>query len=269
LPTRDLLLFNLGARMFKTKVLPTIAAGMMLLCLANSAVADVVLYSQPPLVYPPGQFPPGAELVWSSMPFPASPGFAGGTSLAYDNFRVSTPSQINSVTWEGGYFGPPTQVPITNFALTFYTDAGGKPGTALATASIPFASANQTNLHNETGVNGANILVADYSANLPNSFLANSNTPYWLSIQANIPGYGANQATQWGWHIGQGGDGVSIQDFLGAPPNAAGIVRPTDQAFSLVGIANVIPEPTSLAVWGVMGLAGLGYCRHRRKAQTV
>ncbi len=251
--------------MSMTKTLRAIGVGLLLLGLANSAAADVVLYVQSPLVYPPGQFPAGHDLVWSSMPFPPSPGFAGGTSLAYDSFRLSSPSLINTVTWEGGYFGPPTQVPITNFTLTFYNDAGGKPGTALATSVIPFANANQTNLHNEIGSTGANVLVADYSANLPTSFLANDNTPYWLSIQANIPGYGANQPTQWGWHIGQGGDGTSIQDFVGAPPNQLGIVRPNDLAFSLIGVANVIPEPTSLAAWATIGLAGLAYGWRRRK----
>jgi len=258
--------------MFTMKLLRTIGAGMLLLGLANPAVADVVLYSQPPLVYPPGQFPPGHDLIWSSMPFPASPGFSGGTSLAYDSFRVSSPSLVNSVTWEGGYFGPGTQVPITNFALTFYSDAGGKPGAALVAESVPFLSSNQMNLHNETGADGRQTLVADYSANLPTPFLANTNTPYWLSIQANIPGYGANQPGQWGWHIGQGGDGTSIQDFLGnfvGSPNQAGIVRPNDLAFQLIGQANAIPEPTSLAVWATIGLAGLGYCRHRHKLKTA
>jgi hypothetical protein len=253
--------------------LRTIGAAVLLLCLAHPAAADVVLYSQPPLVYPPGQFPAGHDLVWSSMPFPASPGFGGGTSLTYDNFRLPTTSVVNSVTWEGGYFlttGTASQVPITNFTLTFYNDAGGKPGAALATESVPFASANQTNVHNETGAVGEPVIVADYSANLPSQFQANANTPYWLSIQANIPGYGANQPTQWGWHIGQGGDGIAIQDFIGAPPNALGIVRPNDQAFSLVGLPNtVIPEPASLAVWATMSLAGLGYCRHRRKLKAA
>jgi len=204
-----------------TKTLRAIGVGLLLLGLANSAAADVVLYVQSPLVYPPGQFPAGHDLVWSSMPFPPSPGFAGGTSLAYDSFRLSSPSLINTVTWEGGYFGPPTQVPITNFTLTFYNDAGGKPGTALATSVIPFANANQTNLHNEIGSTGANVLVADYSANLPTSFLANDNTPYWLSIQANIPGYGANQ---------RNGAGTSDKAATGPPSRTSWALHRTNWA---------------------------------------
>jgi hypothetical protein len=249
--------------MSMTKALRTICAAVVLLGLATPVSADVVLYSQSPVA------PAGTVLVWSSMPFPASAGFAGGNSLAYDNFRLSSPSLINSVTWQGGYFGPATQVPITSFSVTFYSDAGGKPGAALGpTETIPFGSANQSNVHTETSSQGP-VLVADYSANLPTSQLANENTNYWLSVAANIPGYGAGQPTQWGWHIGQGGDGTSIQDFLGVPPNQAGIVRPNDLAFSLVGVANVVPEPTSLAAWATIGLAGLVYSRHRRKLKAA
>jgi len=186
-----------------------------------------------------------------------------GNSLASDNFRLSSPSLINTVTWEGGYFGPGTQVPISNFNITFYSDAGGKPGAQIGpTETIPFANANQSNLHNETGSDGRSVLVGDYSANLPTSFLANANTPYWLSIAANIPGYSNTQTTQFGIHIGQGGDGTSFQEFLGNT-----FVRPNDLAFSLIGVANVIPEPTSLAAWAVMGCGGLVYCRHRRKGK--
>jgi hypothetical protein len=246
--------------MSMTKLLRTIGTVVLLVCLANPATADVVLYSQSPLVYPPGGFPPGHDLVWSSMPLPPF-----GNSLAFDSFRLSSPSQINTVTWEGGYFGPGTQVPISNFSLAFYTDAGGTPGAQIGpTEIIPFANANESNLRTQTGSDGRPVLVADYSANLPNSFLAASDTPYWLSIAANIPGYSVGQPTQFGIHIGQGGDGTSFQEFLGG-----NFVRPNDLAFSHIGVNNVIPEPTSLAAWAVMGLSGLVYCRHRRKVKAV
>jgi hypothetical protein len=158
-----------------------------------------------------------------------------GAYTTFDNFQLTNSAAINTVTWQGTYFGPGTAVPITDFMITFYTDAGHMPGSQLGLSLvIPFASAHETNLHNEIGFTGATVLVADYTATLPTPFMANANTTYWMSIVADIPGFGASQQTQWGWHIGSGPDSTAVQDAptVGSLPGGR-LVRSPGVAFTL------------------------------------
>ncbi len=196
----------------------------------NGTLSDVVLFNQAPITQPP--VVSNLSIANTSM---VTPPF--GTYTNYDKFTVTSSAAINFVTWEGAYFGPGTTVPISEFHIAFYIDAGNMPGAQIGTTEvIPFANAHETNLHNEVGFTGATVLVADYSATLPTPFFVQANTPYWMSIVAVIPNWGSSQPTQWGWHIGTGTDKTSVQDAptVGALPGGRLVKTNGDVAFSLV-----------------------------------
>jgi hypothetical protein len=196
----------------------------------KGSISNVVLAQQAPITQPP--VVSGLSIVNTSM---VAPPF--GTYTNFDNFTVSSSAAINFVTWQGSYFGPGTHVPITEFDIAFYIDAGNQPGAQIGDREvIPFASANETNLHTEVGFTGASVLTADYSANLPTPFFVQTNTTYWMSIVAVVPGWGSSQPTQWGWHIGTGPDGTSVQDSptVGSLPGGRIVKKNGDTAFSLV-----------------------------------
>jgi hypothetical protein len=205
---------------------------------------------------------PGVVPNWASQ---NDVGGFGNFATAYDNFRLGTTSTVNTVTWQGGYFNTATQNPISAFTLTFYSDNGGQPGTPLSSQRIP-GNANETFVGFEQGTIPGGNLNFNYSTDLLTPFVADANTQYWLSIVPDL------NNVQWGWHTGTGGDSIFFQDFFGVrEKNPDGMS--TDLAFSLIGTPNVvgglvIPEPASLAVWGALGLAGLGYGWRRRKAQA-
>jgi hypothetical protein len=234
-----------------------LAASALLLGLAAPAPADVVLFTQP------SDFPVSGRVgAWASQFDTGTPSL-GNFATAYDNFSVmGTGSfQVNSLTWQGGYFAPPTQGPITQFTLQFWSDAGGKPGSVLATETIP-GNANETFVGTEpaSGALGPD-LVFNYSTNLPTPFVGTAGTQYWLSIVPDLD-FSSSNFGQWGWHTATGGDGTSLQDFFGTR-----FTNPNDLAFTLIGLSPAqIPEPTSMLVWGALGVAGLvGYRARKRK----
>jgi MYXO-CTERM domain-containing protein len=234
-----------------------------LACAAGPARADII-YTQP------SDFPVSGRVgVYASQNDTAVGGF-GNFATAYDNFRLSSAASITGVNWQGGYFGPPIQGPITAFTLTFWSDNSGQPGTPLLSEKIP-SNANETFVGTEpsTGAGGQD-LVFNYSTNLPTAFDALANTNYWLSIVPDLvfdqnpnPAFG-----QWGWHTGIGGDGTSMQDFFNFGTGGFDrFTNPNDLAFTLTGTVTpaAVPEPASLAVWGLLGLGALGYYRLRRR----
>src|SRR5579863_7235827 len=168
-------------------------------------------------------------------------GGLGNFATSYDNFTLGTSATVTSVDWVGSYANPPTQGSITAFTLTFYSDdnsvAGGQPGAALETVSIP-GNANETS----ASTDNAGDPVFTYSADISSSpLLAAAGTQYWLSIVPDMA-----LPPQWGWETGTGGDGIAYQDFLGGRSQLS-----NDLAFTLNGTpaGAPVPEPGSLTLF--------------------
>jgi hypothetical protein len=168
----------------------------------------------------------------------------GNFATTYDNFTLSANYNIDEFQWVGGYFNPPVQGAITAFTLTFYADAGGQPGGAIATYSGP-GTFGETFVGNDAF--GDPMFLYDGLLGAP--FAASANTQYWVSI---VPDLGF--PPQWGWGTSVDGDLLSYQDFFGGRTALA-----TDMAFALNGTQQTsTPEPASLVLLGtgLIGLAG-------------
>ena len=182
----------------------------------------------------------GSGQLYASQNDTNSGGF-GNFATVYDNFTLSTATEVWGVQWTGGYFNG-TIAPIAGFTLQFYSDSGGVPGASIYSTYIP-GTAGETDI----GLYGAYELY-NYSAGLGTPFDAAGGTQYWLSI---VPDIGF--PPQWGWTSGTGGDGASYQVFFGA-----GSVLAADMAFSLS-----TPEPFTFGLIGI-GLAGIALVKVRR-----
>lgn len=158
----------------------------------------------------------------------------------YDNFKLSISQTIKQAYWEGAYFNPPQQGPITGWTISFYADVAGQPGNLLYSTHIA-GTANETFDGNFGG-----FPTYTYSAVL--DFSAAADFTYWLSVYPDL-GF----PPQWGWSSGTGGDGISYQDFFGTRSQLA-----ADMAFALAPHEGAVPEPGTLIMLGtgVLGLSG-------------
>jgi hypothetical protein len=160
----------------------------------------------------------------------------------YDNFTLGSDSTVDSIHWEGEYFNPPNQGPISAWTVQFFSDNGGQPGSLLSSTNVP-GTANETFDGTFGGFPAYTYSVTGLG------FAATGGTQYWVSV---VPDLGF--PPQWGWSSGTGGDGISYQDFFGTRSQLA-----ADMAFALDGGGGGVPEPGTLVMLGtgVLGVAGM------------
>jgi hypothetical protein len=60
----------------------------------------------------------------------------GNYATVYDNFTLTTDSNIDTVQWVGSYFNPSQQAPITAWTVSFWADAGHQPGALLQAFNV-------------------------------------------------------------------------------------------------------------------------------------
>ncbi len=228
-----------------------VSACLALFTTAAAAHASEILYQQVP------DFPAPSS-ARTSYGAPSDPFFR-----TFDNFELTQTALVTEVTWQGSYndFVNPSNNPADpntiSFELVFWSDAAGEPGIALLSQTLPIANVSATfvGLTSPSSFN-----VFNYVTDLPIPFLAQSGTPFWLSIFSNSSSF----TPLWGWRTGSGGDGMSFQENLAT--GAEGAVN-FDRAFSLSG-QNAVPEPGSL-VLTTLGLAAAMLRGRRRLRRPV
>jgi hypothetical protein len=172
----------------------------------------------------------------------------GSFAAAFDSFRFANSVNIDTVSWVGGYWNGTAPGNITAFTLQFLADDAGKPGTLLASYSLP-GNANENALDPASSV-------YSYGENLSTPFLASANIDYWLSIVPDVA-----YPPQWGWHAGSGGDGAAYQRFnLNTPPEGP---LDYDLAFSVSGQASSVPDASSTLALLSLAAASLEGMRRR------
>jgi len=169
----------------------------------------------------------------------------GNFATVYDDFTLTSNSNVNGFSFTGAYFNPPTQGVITGFTLTFYTDSGGTPGAAIATLALSGAG-SETSLGTVAGN-------PTFSYNLSFSAIHMSAGTYWASV---VPDLGF--PPQWGWGTSQVGNFNAKQRFFGSLSSTG-----TNQAFDVLG---AVPEPETYLLM-LAGLAGVAaFARGRKSA---
>jgi PEP-CTERM motif len=222
---------------------------------AKPASAGSTVYNQP-ASFPSGQACP----CWTSD-LPSS----GGGFVTWDNFSLSSTTNITSATWQGFYFTYPTAgngSPNTNeWGIYFYSNASGAPGTLLGGSTVLASAVSATLAGTYTGApsicgpNGCSVY--DFSIAGLSAFKANAGTEYWFTVVSYQPTF----SPVFTWALGSGGDGNSYQCSYNDGASCYTVTG--DRAFSLDGTAvSATPEPSSILLFGT---SLLGLAQFRRK----
>jgi hypothetical protein len=153
----------------------------------------------------------------------------------FDDFAFTGGANIRTVSWQGIYCVQTANAPApaptaTGFVISFYADQSGQPNrqAPLFSTTVPLAQAAETLDRTQANLNCGTIPTTwafySYSATLPNTFGAEPNTRYWVSVQAMTPSF----ATFWGWRDGTPDNRLSLQ-----LDNGTIHTFPVDRAYAL------------------------------------
>jgi hypothetical protein len=157
----------------------------------------------------------------------------------WDNFLFETAHTITEFRWVGGY--DPAKAgsggPVLSFSVDIHGSipAGSEPNLALAPLVhyVVDGNAGETKLD---PIGGAPLY--EYRFTLPQPFVAEAMTPYWVQIVAFQAG-----DPDWGFAIGSLGDGRHFR-FSGAPGEGYyHQLAPEDVSLELVAVTEGVPTP--------------------------
>ncbi len=174
-----------------------------------------------------------------------------------DDVTLSTTQTARSVTWRGFFTSrEPVATPLA-FQLLFYADDNGVPDTTIAplsTTLVPIASTNQ---FIDTGIDVGDSDVFPFSANL-NPIELQANETVWFSVLAqtrdDAPG-------RFAWTLPFTDEPTAVRSDV---TNNAPFSRTAGGPYYFVLDNTPIPEPTSLGLLGLGGLALLSRRSPRR-----
>jgi len=128
---------------------------------------------------------------------------AGFNATPADDFLLSTPQQVNSVFWQGGYFACENAQGMKDYnwdwRITFWADRGdgNAPGNGLHQWVLPNATIQRQFWYNYTRPDtNRQYWVANYTVQLPETVSFEANTKYWITII----GLGATPQSCWSRH---------------------------------------------------------------------
>ena len=202
----------------RTHRLVTRFATLVVLVVTWPALADTVLYSQPPL------FGNGDSLLAE---------INGGQQA--DNWVANTSTTINMFRWWGTLPGAGSGGGA--FTLRIFSNSGGLPGSLINSFSI--GNAFTRTFTGNSDLNGRDIY--KYEANLTGGFTPTSGATYWLNIMNDQSVTGPPPFL---WHQGSGGNNAHAFRIAAGSWSAAD----GDMAFELV--ATAAPCPANIVTIG-------------------
>ncbi len=173
---------------------------------------------------------------------------------AADNFSLFDDATLTSLSWVGQY--DVEQTALTNpvdFRIYFFADAGGLPG------SVPVITVDAPATGVATGGSFDSSPWLAYSIALPSLFL--SSGEFWISIleyDTQTPDVGGSQ---WMW----GRASLSGSSATRSGDVDTWMITGSNMAFTLEGTAAGVPEPASLALFG-LGILAVRSVRRRARA---
>lgn len=197
----------------------------------------------------PSPFNSRTSIVWDNGDTDGSNGYSEAVSSIFGAYRSTVDDfTLTSATDITGYYGLYLSfsgaLPVgSSMNLNFYNDAGGVPGSYIATASETSYSETTTGrswFGRPEVVNHSTF----------NAITLGPGT-YWVEMQIvgienafHMVRSGVTGSEAW----------INYEDFGGAFPGSAVFGAAADMAFALEG--DIVPAPSALALLGIAGLAG-------------
>ena len=208
-----------------------ILALTLVVALAGTAWADLVVYSQPVDLVNKGEQASGS-----------TPGERPWVRAA-DNFTLDQSYQITDAHWWGGSenFQYPDLTNISDFTVTIYEDSSGLPGSVVHSEVFATAATNPVDTGELTSMGS---ILFYHSVDFTSPVSLSGGTQYWFSVSADLIDYNLDD---WRWS-NSGPGGVALDwDINGQWEDWS--FASEDVAFELT-----IPEPASLVLLAVATL---------------
>jgi hypothetical protein len=189
-------------------------------------------------------------------------GFGPARQQIAEDFILASAAAVDNLQWFGAY-NPPDPTSPKSFLIRFFTSLD-TPGGPLPASLINEQSVSALGV--DTGFNNENTFnILSYSANLAPVNL-DAGTRYWISILENDP---STDLALWAWQFSHlGNDQVAVSTTNGSAWGHATVIGSPQvgMAFTLSADSPsaAVPEPASLALWGI-GVVGVAIAAARRR----
>ncbi|SHK00103.1 PEP-CTERM protein-sorting domain-containing protein [Malonomonas rubra DSM 5091] len=186
--------------------------------------------------------------------------YSTSTMQLADDFSLNLDATITSLSWAGGYsaYGEVDESMVDDFTIRLYSDLNGLPGDLLISYSGETTESVSRAI--DSSYNLAYPLYL-FEFVLPDLFAVEAGETFWLSVFNDPTNDGT--AEDWAWHKSYGDVNLNANFFPLSDNPVWTVQTDNNQAFTLSGTFNSVPEPSTFLLL-CSGLAGLGFYLRKR-----